>query len=206
MLSGRIRHQVVEHDDEAAVLADGVEQPFDVRAVTGAFVVAEPARLDRAPRDTAAGGAIGDGCPGILEPADILVAGEDQPFVERGEQGHRIAHADDEARARPQLQRGLELLGCVEVGDRAVGSDRLPRLRSAEEMIEIAVLDPISQRLIVEPAKVMLAEEMRLLDEWEEDLRMALQPARHGRRPAAGGADDEQEPLDVLDTRHLARP
>jgi hypothetical protein len=69
-------------------------------------------------------------------------------------------------------------------------------------MIEIIALDTLSQFLVVEAPEVVLAEEVRLLDEGEQDLRMALEPARHGGRPAARRADDEQEPLDVLDTRH----
>ena len=47
---------------------------------------------------------------------------------------------------------------------------------------------------------------MRFLDEREEDLRMRLEPARHGRRPAPRRADDEHEPVDIFDTRHRARP
>jgi len=68
------------------------------------------------------------------------------------------------------------------------------------------LFDAPSQLGFGEAAKVELREEVRFLDEGEQDLRMCLKPTRHGRRAAARRPDDEQEPVDVFDLRHRERP
>jgi hypothetical protein len=71
-------------------------------------------------------------------------------------------------------------------------------------MVEIILFDAPPEFTFVEAAEVMLPEEVRFLDEGEQALRVRLKPARHGRRAAARGTDNEQEPLDISDVRHAA--
>ena len=52
MLAGRISDEVVEDHHEAALLAHGREQPFDIGPIACALVVAQPAGVDRTPGDT----------------------------------------------------------------------------------------------------------------------------------------------------------
>ncbi len=68
------------------------------------------------------------------------------------------------------------------------------------------MLDTAPKLGIVEAAQIVLQEEMRFLNEREQDLRMKLQPARHRRRATARRADDEQEPLDIFDMQHRRGP
>jgi hypothetical protein len=76
--------EIVEQDDVAALAPDRGEEFFDVPAERAGLVIAQPARVDRRARDRLALGAIVDLGPGLAEIGDILVAGHQQPLMERG--------------------------------------------------------------------------------------------------------------------------
>jgi hypothetical protein len=73
-------------------------------------------------------------------------------------------------------------------------------------MVEEIMLDATPKLGIVEAAQIELPEEVRLLDEGKQDLRMVLEPTRHCRRAAARRSDDEYEPVDIFDMQHCAGP
>ena len=123
--------------------------------------------------------------------------------MQRRQHCQRIPDRDNEPAIRPQAKRRLKLLRRIEICDGSISSDAAVGA-SPEKALEIFALDFPSEIAVRQTAQIMLSEEMRLLDCRKTDRRMVLQQTRQGRRAAARCANNEDEPVELVDAYHGA--